>query len=93
MLGMSVKKAQKEIDAKEFAEWIAFERTNPSGERRADIRSALICYVIASVMGGKKYTMKDFMIDFEKSHKASQESIKIKLMAWANTHNSIKKKE
>lgn len=38
---MSLKRAQREIDADEFAEWMAYYDIDPFGEERADLRSAI----------------------------------------------------
>lgn len=38
-----------EMSAPLFAEWIEFERLEPSGEQRADLRAASICRTIAEV--------------------------------------------
>lgn len=62
---MSVKRAQQEIDAVEYTEWLAYHKLNPFGEQRADLRAGIIASVVASVFGKKTYKASDFMPDFE----------------------------
>lgn len=53
----------------EFVEWMEFEKLEPFGERRADLRSALICKVLADINtapGRKKARLTDFLLDFER---------------------------
>jgi hypothetical protein len=71
---MSVKRAQEEIDSYEFSEWCVFNNIDPSGETRADIRTALIrrtLYEINSTKNAKIPDIKDLMIDFQKVSKKS----------------------
>ena len=88
---MSVQSAQREISSVEFLEWIAFERTNPSGEERADIRNALLCYVVASVVGGKGHKLEDFIIDFDKKEDPTLNPLEVKLKAFIAKHNAKEK--
>lgn len=67
---MSVRQAQQEISSREFTEWIAYNRIEPFGEKRADIRSAIVASVIANVNRDKKkkpspFKTDDFMPEFE----------------------------
>lgn len=50
------------------------ERLSPRGERRADLRSALICLILASVHRGKgkKPRLEDFLLDFEGNSKGRE---------------------
>lgn len=50
---MSVAQAQQQIDAREFAEWMAFDSIDPIGELRADMRSAQLLHAIVSMFAGK----------------------------------------
>ncbi len=90
---MSVQRAQQEISSVEFAEWLAFQRTNPSGEERADIRNALLCYVVASVVGGKGHKLEDFIIDFERESQSKEQIVANKLKAFADQHNAQVKQQ
>lgn len=61
---MSVKRAQREIDAREFAEWMAAYSVEPWGEERADLRAGIIASTTANVTAGNKTKPGDFMPDF-----------------------------
>ena len=52
-LGMSVRRAQQEIDAREYASWVAYHRLDPFGNERADFHAALIAWTVASMMRSK----------------------------------------
>jgi len=41
-LGMSIRNAQREIDSREFAEWVAEFRLEPWGEIRSDLRAGIV---------------------------------------------------
>jgi hypothetical protein len=60
---MSVRRAQREVDAREFAEWLAIENVAPSDE--ADwVRAAMIACVIANANRGRNqraFRIEDFM--------------------------------
>ena len=57
---MSVRQCQQEISSREFAEWIAYNRLEPFGERRADLRTGIVASVIANVNRDKKKRSKPF---------------------------------
>lgn len=46
---MSVRQAQREIDAAEFNEWLAYWRLEPFGETAADLRHGILTAVLANV--------------------------------------------
>lgn len=48
-LGMSVKRAQQEIDSREFIEWIAYYLLEPFGPRRDDQRFGVVAATIGNV--------------------------------------------
>lgn len=69
-LGMSVKEAQKRISAREFAEWMAYDRLDPIGRERDDWRAAAIMTVLANINRPKNrrpYTLKDFWPNWERA--------------------------
>ena len=98
---MSVARAQREINSKEFAEWIAYERIEPGDPIRSDWRSAMIAWVISQTMATKKTKMeiKDFMPKFGENlpeDKKDWRSIKQKMLSWAeinNQRNRVKEKK
>ena len=49
-----MKEAQRDIDSREFAEWIAYEDIAPGNPERADLNAAFICVAISNAMRGKK---------------------------------------
>lgn len=80
------------VSSSEFTEWVAFEKTNPSGEERADIRNALLCYTIVSAVGGGKGAkLEDFIIDFEKDDNNKGDMVNQKLEAFIMQHNATTK--
>lgn len=58
MLGMSVRRAQREIDSREFSEWLAYRRIRHDPE---DIRTARLCCVVARLAGNKRAKIDDFL--------------------------------
>ena len=68
---MTVKQAQREIDSREFAEWMAEYWIEPWGELRADLRSGIIASVLANV-NGNKTKPSDFMPKFNEQPKKAQ---------------------
>lgn len=50
---MSVARAQQEIDAPEFAEWLAYYSIEPFGEERGDLRAGIVAAQIANAFRGK----------------------------------------
>lgn len=75
---MSVTRAQQEISAAEFSEWLAYEKLNPIGEQRADLRAGIIASVVASVFGRKTYKPADFMPDFGKEERIENQMAALK---------------
>ena len=92
---MSVRKAQKEINAAEFAEWVAYYSLDPFGEERADLRIAQLDAIIATVNApkGRRFRPKDFMFDFTKhGRRMGQNEIAQQLMLFAKAHNEAIKR-
>jgi len=61
---MSVARAMREVDAREFSEWQAFDYIEPFGDRRADWRMAQLLAMIANMFRGKRSKrakLTDFM--------------------------------
>lgn len=51
---MSVRHAQREIDSHEFAEWLAYDRLEPIGPRRADLNAAIIAAAVFNARRSKR---------------------------------------
>jgi len=87
---MSVRRAQREISAREFSEWLAYGQIEPWGEQRADMRNALVCCILANAHRGKNqaaFKVDDFMPEFDRQ-KPSPEALKQKFEALAKLHNA-----
>ena len=81
----------------EFALWKAYQRIEPWGEMRADLRMGILACVMASphVKKGTRLKPSDFMPDFTgKSKKQTSEQMMATMKAFAAAHNAaIKKKQ
>jgi hypothetical protein len=58
----------EEMTSSEVADWMAYERLEPWGEERADLRTGILASLVANVTRGKDqkaYGPVDFMPDFE----------------------------
>lgn len=91
-LGMSVAQCQREVSAAEFSEWMAYDRIEPFGERRADLRAGIVAAVTANAFRGKDskpFQASDFMPDFDKKTKEqSPEEMFNRLRIHAEAHNA-----
>lgn len=60
----------RELTSSEVVEWEAFYRIDPWGEDRADLRSAIVAYTVASAhtRKGKKLKLSQFIPDYEKAY-------------------------
>ena len=59
-----------EISSRELSEWMAYERLEPFGEKRADLRSAIVASTVANTARDEKkrrrpYTPEEFMPAFQ----------------------------
>lgn len=64
---MSVRRAQREIDSREFAEWMAYHELDPFGGERGDLQAGIIAATLANVnrsKGTQPYKPGDFMPKF-----------------------------
>ena len=91
---MSVRRAQQEIDAREFAEWIAFGNLEPFGEERADWRIAQLCTLVANMFRGKgrMARMRDFMLRPKAPRKQTPQEIAAVMRAYTAAHNAARKR-
>lgn len=64
-----MQRIRHEVDDRDLALYMAYDRIDPFGEMRADLRSGIIASVIASVHGVKKSKPADFMLDFDEPEK------------------------
>jgi hypothetical protein len=78
MLGISVKRAQKEIDSREFSDWWAYLRLEQDPD---DVRTARICAVLAQLAGNKDVKEDDFLPRKRASRQQSEREIAAGLKA------------
>ena len=76
---MTVSGLLNSIDAKEIAEWKAYDRIEPFGEERQDLRAALICCTLANIHRGKNqppFKIDDFLMKFAEKQEQTEEEMK-----------------
>jgi hypothetical protein len=69
---------EKELTSHQIAEWIAYDRLEPFGEPRADLRNAILCRLVASLVSTKEHpapAIKDFMPDFDSIYLMDEKKI------------------
>jgi hypothetical protein len=79
----------EEMSSSEVADWMAYERLEPWGEERADLRTGILASLVANVTRGKDqkaFGPADFMPDFEPKEereggKAGQQDLISKAMS------------
>jgi hypothetical protein len=69
-----------EVDSHEFTEWMAYNRLEPFGPQRGDLRAAIVAATIANVYRDKKkkptpFKASDFMPDFDGEYTADVEAM------------------
>jgi len=96
-LGMSVVRAQREINSREFGEWMAYDEISPGDPERADLRAALISWTMATVMKAKKgkpLQIKNFLLKFNQPARRTIEEVRAKLFSWkAGMAGAVKKEK
>ena len=71
---MPVRELLARADSRELAEWRAYERIEPFGEKRADYRAGMVASVMANAWKGKDqkaFTPEDFMPEYDKPQQAT----------------------
>lgn len=83
------------MDSQEFCDWLAYDRVDPFGESRADLRTALLASIIANVNRGKNqppFKIEDFLLDFSGARKVQDwREMQANLFAWSDAHNQAQK--
>jgi hypothetical protein len=91
-LGMSIAQAQAEISPDEFRSWVAFDRIEPLGGRRADIHAGIIASVVANcnrAKNGKAFKPEDFIPKWGERQKAADPAMLArKLDMFTKIHNA-----
>lgn len=62
--------AQREISAREFAEWVAYDAIDPIGRERDDWRAAALLTMLANIHRGKgkpAYKLKQFWPNWDRT--------------------------
>ena len=93
---MSVRRAQQEIDSREFAEWLAFMELEPFGPARDDLRAGTLAALIANVNRDPHrhgpFEPADFFAELKVDEATpglpDDASLEAKLMAWATRTNA-----
>jgi hypothetical protein len=92
-LGMSIARAQAEISPEEFWSWVAFDRIEPIGGRRADIHAGIIASVMANcnrAKNAKTFKPEDFIPKWGERLKPQDPMLlKRKVEMFANIHNAV----
>lgn len=94
---MSVAEAQRTIDSREFGEWVAYDRLEPFGETRADLRAAIATATTANAWRGGKgraFEVSDFMPTFgdERTTAQGADEMQNLLSTYAEAHNAAIKR-
>jgi len=73
---MTVREAQARMDAREFAEWLAYERlTGPLGGERGDLHTAIVAATVHNMWAKKPKKLRDFIPEWHKRPKSWQEQL------------------
>ncbi len=93
---MSRRQLLRSMHARELVEWKALETVDPFGQTREDMRSAVLCSLVANAWmkreDGRKFSPKDFMLDFEEAITTetipqSPEQIERLMTQWVTANN------
>jgi len=91
-LGMSIARAQAEISPDEFRSWLAFDRIEPLGGRRADVHAGIIASVVANcnrAKNGKAFKPEEFIPRWGERQKAADPAVLArKFDMFARIHNA-----
>lgn len=95
MMHCTIAEAQARMDSREFCDWLAYDRVDPFGETRADLRAAMIASVIANANRGKSqraFKVEDFLLDFSGERKRQDwMEMQANLLTWSEAHNQALK--
>jgi len=61
------------MTGREYNQWRAYERLEPFGDYRADLRNGILCSIVSNIMGGKAKP-GDFMLEFDPGQKEFESS-------------------
>jgi hypothetical protein len=66
-LGLPVAEAQQRIDAREFAEWMAYDQLDPFGQVRGDLQAGIVASTLVNLQPGRRGAaakVGDFVLRF-----------------------------
>ena len=87
---MSVSEAQSRIDSAEFAEWIAYNNTDPFTVNRIENMLGVVAAILVNTnmkRGGRMYDAKDFIPKYSKQKKQNGRDLETKMRAIFNGNN------
>ena len=78
---MTVEELLQRITAREFSEWMAFDRIDPIGRDRDDWNAASIAHTVAEAHRTRKepYKLKDFLPQYGKPERPTPEQLSHKI--------------
>ena len=85
---MSVRRAQAEVDAAEFAEWMAYSKLHPFVGEVEYLGFAIVASTVANCMSsgkGKRWKPDDFIPRFDRQPQQSQAEIAATVRSWLRT--------
>lgn len=67
------------MDAQELLDWQVLEQIDPFGQKRDDLRFAMLASTIVNAQGAKKtdgttFTAKDFLLNFEEAEPTDEDA-------------------
>lgn len=69
-MGIPYRQLSAQLSKDELSMYMAYEKVDPWGEQRDDLRSAITAFTIAKANGSKRVKIGDFMPHFEERSKA-----------------------
>ena len=71
--GCPVRELLERVSSPELSLWMAFYANDPWGEKRADLRSAIVASTVANSISGGRHRVSDFLPVFERRQQTWQE--------------------
>lgn len=77
------------MSPQEFAQWKAWDRIEPFGEAREDLRHGIRSALMANLWGGKRkqYKPEDFIPKFERKQRKTRKQMEHWLLMFKQLHN------
>ena len=73
---MPVRQLQRQINSREFAEWVAYARIEPIGDKRGDFQAASIAAAVKNSIGGNDVSVNSQLLNFEKSRQQTAQDMR-----------------